>query len=349
MLAFAVILLFSIALYVLIAVWAERKVAAFIQDRLGPMETGKWGLLQTLADILKMVQKEHIVPSLADKLLFAIAPVMVFVSVYLGFAALPFSGLPFVSNLAIFYLIAIISIELLGVLMAGWASNNKYALYGSMRAVAQAISYEIPAGLAVLSAIMLAGSLDIATISVEQGIGATTSPRFWGFWDVSAIGGIFSWNIFQAPHVLIAFVVYFICGLAESNRAPFDIPEAESEIVAGFHVEYSGFRFALFMLAEYAMMLLVSVLAVILFLGAMHSPLPNIGSLMLNTWTEGPIWGAVWLFGKALILVMLQIWIRWTYPRLRVDQLMAFCWKVLLPVSLACVVLSGVWKLVILT
>ena len=335
------------ALFAVLGVYAERKVSAFIQDRLGPMETGKYGTLQTFADILKMLQKELIVPAAADKILFMLAPGIIFVAVYLGFAVLPWAPgvAPAQLNLGLYYVFAIISIETLGILMAGWGSNNKYSILGAMRSAAQIISYEIPAGFALISVVMISQTLNLQDIALQQGILSPEKIKFSGFWDVSAIGGLFAWNIFKAPHLLIAFVIYFIASLAESNRAPFDIPEAESELVAGFHTEYSGMRFALVFLAEYSMMFLVSIIGVILFLGAWNTPLPNIGAIHLAKWTTGTAWGILWIMLKALLLVGVQMWIRWTLPRFRVDQLMNLCWKVLTPLAFACMLVSGVWRL----
>ena len=335
------------ALFAVLGVYAERKVSAFIQDRLGPMETGKYGTLQTFADILKMLQKELIVPAAADKVLFMLAPGIIFLAVYLGFAVLPWGpGIaPAKLNLGLYYFFAIISIETLGILMAGWGSNNKYAILGAMRSAAQVISYEIPAGFALISVVMISQTLNLQDIALQQGILSPEKIKFSGFWNVSEIGGLFAWNIFKAPHLLVAFVIYFIASLAESNRAPFDIPESESELVAGFHTEYSGMRFALVFLAEYSMMFLVSIIGVILFLGAWNSPLPNIGAVHLANWTTNTAWGVVWIMLKTLLLVGVQMWIRWTLPRFRVDQLMNLCWKVLTPLSFACMLISGVWRL----
>ncbi|TSD67561.1 NADH-quinone oxidoreductase subunit H [Inquilinus sp. KBS0705] len=336
-----------VGLFTMVGVYAERKVSAFIQNRLGPMETGKYGWLQVPADIMKMVQKELIIPAAADKTLFLLAPAIIFLAVYMAFAALPWGpGLvPAKINIGLYYIFAIISIETLGILMAGWGSNNKYSILGAMRSAAQIISYEIPAGFALISVVMIAQSLDLQVIAIQQGILATEVNRFFGVWDVSHIGGIFAWNVFKAPHLLIAFVIYFIASLAESNRAPFDIPEAESELVAGFHTEFTGVQFALVFLAEYSMMFLVSMIGAILFLGAWNTPLPNIGSVALATWTTGTIWGILWILIKTLALVGVQMWIRWTLPRLRVDQLMNLCWKVLTPLAFVCMLISGVWRL----
>lgn len=336
-----------VAVFTLFGVYAERKLSAFIQDRLGPTEVGKYGLLQTIADIIKLIQKELIIPAAADKVLFLMAPLIIFVAVYLGFAALPWApGLvPARINIGLYYILAIISIETLGILMAGWGSNNKYSILGAMRSAAQIISYEIPAGFALISVVMIAQSLDLQTISLQQGVLSHEKTKFLGFWDVSATGGILSWNIFRAPHLIIAFVIYFIASLAESNRAPFDIPEAESELVAGFHTEFTGLQFALVFLAEYAMMFLVSMVGVILFLGAWNTPLPNIGVVRLADWTTGTGWGILWIGTKTLALIAVQMWIRWTLPRLRVDQLMNLCWKVLTPLAFICMLISGIWRL----
>lgn len=336
-------------MFSLFGVYAERKISAFIQDRLGPMEVGKFGWMQTLADILKLIQKEFIVPTVADKVLFTLAPVIIFVAVYLGFAALPWApGLTPVSmNLGVFYVFAIISVEALGILMAGWGSNNKYSLIGAVRSVAQIVSYEIPIGFAIIAAVMIAQTLDLQLIGLNQGVLAQQEIRFLGFWDVKAIGGILAWNIFQAPHLIIAYIIYFIASLAECNRAPFDIPEAESELIGGFHTEYTGLRFAFIFLAEYAMMFLVAMFGVTLFLGAWNTPLPNIGSLKLADYTTGMFWGIFWVLIKSLLVVAAQMWIRWTLPRLRVDQLMSLCWKVLTPLAFACLVISGLWRLLL--
>jgi NADH-quinone oxidoreductase subunit H len=333
--------------FAILGVYAERKVSAFIQDRLGPMETGRYGTLQTVADVIKLLTKELIIPAAADKWLFMLSPAIIFIAVYMGFAAIPWSGgiAPSNINLGLYYIFAIISIETLGILMAGWGSNNKYSILGAMRSAAQIVSYEIPAGFAIISVVMIAQTLNLQTISAQQGVLSPEHSKFLGIWDVTTNGGILSWNIFRAPHLLIAFVIYFIASLAESNRAPFDIPEGESELVAGFHTEFTGMRFAFVFLAEYSMMFLVSMVGVVLFLGAWNTPLPNIGAVRLADWTTGAAWGVVWTVAKVLLLVGVQMWIRWTLPRLRVDQLMSLCWKVLTPLAFVCMVISGVWRL----
>jgi len=340
-----------IAGFTLFAVYSERKIAGFVQDRLGPMETGKHGTLQTLADILKLIQKEFITPSAADKILFRVAPVVIFIAVFLGFAVMPWApGLaPSALHLGLFYVIAIISVDAIGLLMAGWGSNNKFSLLGSMRAVAQIVSYEIPSGIALISAVMITQTLDLQEIVANQGIMSAEKLHFFGFWEVSQIGGFFAWNLFQAPHLVIAYVIFFIASLAECNRAPFDIPEAESELVGGFHTEYGGLRFAFIFLAEYAMMFLVAMIGVAVFLGGWNSPLPNLGSARLAEWTTGMAWGVFWTLSKTLLIVGIQMWIRWTLPRLRADQLMALCWKVLTPLAFLCMAVSGIWRIWIMS
>jgi NADH-quinone oxidoreductase subunit H len=361
------IYLTTVLICVLVVFYAERKLAAFIQDRLGPMETGFYGTIQALADLLKMLQKEDIIPTKADAKLFKIAPIIIFISVFAGFAAIPltpdFIGAG-ISN-GLYFILAIVALDVIGLLMAGWSSNNKYALFGSMRAVAQIVSYEIPIGLSVLAVVMTCQSLDLQEISYQQGIwinefnSNTNTNYLFGLKSLGInttdIGGFLTWNIFRSPILFIAFIIYFISSLAECNRAPFDIPEAESELVAGYHVEYSGFRFGIFFLSEYAMMLLTGFLASILFLGGWNTPLPNIGSVHLAELTSGTpgtiasnIWGAFWLISKSITLLLVHIWVRWTFPRLRIDQLMSLCWKILTPISIGVLLISGIWRLLMI-
>jgi NADH-quinone oxidoreductase subunit H len=340
-----------------IGVYAERKVSAFIQDRLGPMEVGKFGFLQIIADLLKLLQKEDIVPSSASKSLFKLAPWVIFLSIFVGFSVIPFSSETIASNTqtGVFFLLTIISIDIFGILMAGWASNNKYSLFGAMRSVAQLVSYELPMGISVLSVVVLSQTLNLQEISFQQSIFSESenylfSIKYFGI-NTTEIGGIFTWNIFRIPLLLPISIIFFIAGLAECNRAPFDLPEAESELVGGFHTEYSGMRFAIMFLSEYGIMLLISLLAAILFLGSWNSPFPNIGSLKLAEWTTGTpgtnlaiILGIFWLAVKAYFLIFLQMWVRWTYPRLRIDQLMYLSWKVLLPFSLILFLFSCLYR-----
>jgi len=364
----------GIAFYALLAVYSERKVAAFIQDRLGPMEVGPRGILQTAADILKLLQKENIVHTAADRPLFLMAPVVVFAAVFAGFAVIPWGagGAVVPIELGLLFVIAIVSVDVVGLMMAGWASNSKYALIGAVRSVAQIVSYEIPAGAALLAAVVVYGTLDLDRMCYLQGSYAEVPLAFWGgLFDVSGVGGLPAWGVIRYPHLLIAFGVYFVASLAENNRAPFDMPEAESELVAGFHTEYSGFRFAVLFLAEYAGMLLVSLLAAVVFLGGWNSPLPNlqilsfaervalsgnpVGQLQhlqfhqLTTGAAGMasafLWGTFWLMLKAIALVFVQMWIRWTWPRLRADQLMKLCWKYLTPIAFGCILLSIAFRM----
>lgn len=352
------IFLLAVPGFVVVGVYLERKVSAFIQDRLGPMEVGKWGLLQLFADLLKLLQKEDIVPKAADKWLFLLAPMVIFTSVFAGFAVMPLAPELGGSGAAVgvFYLLTIVSVDVIGMLMAGWGSNNKYALFGAMRSVAQIISYEIPLGLTILCVVMLSQTLDLQVISYQQGIYAQETVYLFGLkalnLDVTAVGGFLSWNIVRNPFLIIAYIVFFIASLAECNRAPFDLPEGESELVGGFHTEYSGMRWALLMLSEYGMMLLVSLLGAVLFLGSWNTPFLNIGPLKLADWTSGEpgtlfgyLSGAFWLLSKALLGVLVQMWVRWTLPRLRVDQLMYLGWKVLTPVGLVLFFFSGIWRL----
>lgn len=328
----AAIPLVFIALYALTyGVYGERKISAFMQDRLGPMEVGKWGILQTLADILKLLQKEDIVPTSADKFLFVIGPGILFVGSFLAFAVLPFSPAFIGANLnvGLFYAIGIVSLEVVGILAAGWGSNNKWSLYGAVRSVAQIVSYEIPAAIALLCGAMMAGTLDMQQISVQQ----------------SGPFGFAHFFLFQSPIAWLPFLIYFIASLAETNRAPFDIPEAESELVAGYFTEYSGMKFAVIFLAEYGSMFMVSAIISIVFLGGWNSPLPNLGSVSLYDWTSGPVWGAFWIISKGFFFIFVQMWLRWTLPRLRVDQLMYLCWKVLTPFAFISFVLTAIWEI----
>ena len=301
------------ALFGLVAVWVERKVAAHMQDRLGPMRVGGWhGWAQTLADGVKLLLKEDIIPAEADRPLFKLAPIVVFLGGFASLLVLPFGQHVIVSdlNIGVLYVVAISSFGVVGIIMAGWASNNKYALFGGMRAAAQIVSYEIPAVLAILTVVIPVGSLSMQEIVKAQ----------QGGWL-----GIGNWFVFK-PITFIAFFVYYLASLAEVNRTPFDIPEAESELVAGYHTEYSGMRFAFFMLAEYLNMFVVSAVATTLFLGGWNSPV---------------LAGPVAFMLKAVALVFVQMWLRWTLPRLRVDQLMYVSWKVLLPASFVLVIGAG--------
>lgn len=348
MITFLIFLQFLLV-FVVVAVYGERKIAAFIQSRLGPMEVGPKGVGQTVADLLKMLQKEDIVPKAVDKILFLSAPIIVFAAIFTGYAVLPLNETLSGSSIdtGIFFLLAIISLDVLGVLLAGWGSNNKFGLFGALRSVAQIVSYEIPLGLSILCVVMVSQTLDLQQIIFQQGVYSDEASFLFGIpsIEVQSIGGVLSWNIIRMPALIIVFIIFFISGLAESNRVPFDLPESESELIGGYHTEYSGFRWSLFMLSEYGMMLLISFLTAILFFGGWYSPLPNIGSFKMAEFTNGPIWGAFWLVSKAMFFIFLQMMARWTYPRLRVDQLMSLSWKYLTPAAIGLLFIIGIWKL----
>jgi len=318
----AILLLTFMALGPIVYVYAERKIAGFMQDRLGPTRVGPYGLLQTIADAVKLMFKEAIYPIGADKKLFLIAPCLVVLGAFLSFVVIPLGSRLQAAdlNVGVFYVVAVSSLSTVGLIMAGWASNNKYALFGAMRSAAQIVSYEIPAVMTLVTIVMIVGSLSLQDIVWAQ------------------TGGLTHWFLFRYfPLMPIAFVIFFTAGLAECNRTPFDIPEAESELVAGFHTEYSGFFFAMFFMAEYTEMFVISSVASVLFLGGWWTPLPS--EILQHI---GPIGlGPVWLIAKAWFLVFVMMWLRWTLPRLRVDQLMYVAWKVLLPISMVLVVAVG--------
>ena len=327
------------AVNALIAVYFERKISAFMQDRLGPMEVGIFGFKggkkfwggigQTFADAIKLLVKEDILPNNADKFLMILAPFIIFTGAFLTFIGLPFAQNVVISdfNIGIFYIVAMSSIGVIGVILAGWSSNNKWSLYGSMRAAAQIISYEIPIGLSLLLVVLVTGSLHLGDIVQWQ-----ADHR---------------WFIFHSPFTFLAFFIYYISTIAETNRTPFDIPEAESELVAGWMTEYSGFRWALFFLSEYANMLIVTIVASIVFLGGWLSPM-QMFNILPDSWLflDGPVMGFFWIMFKAVVLIFIMMWFRWTFPRLRVDQLMYLCWKVFIPFALANLFFVSLWELI---
>ncbi|MGC3964102.1 MAG: NADH-quinone oxidoreductase subunit NuoH [Rhodocyclaceae bacterium] len=299
---------------------AERKIIGFIQERIGPNRLGPWGLLQPLADGVKLLFKEVIIPSNSSKGLFLLAPVLAFAPALAAWAVVPFSDTLVLANVnaGLLYVMAIASMGVYGVIVAGWASNSKYAFIGAMRAAAQMVSYELAMGFALVCVLMVSGSLNLSDIVGAQGKGY--------FANLGA--GIFSWN--WVP-LFPMFLVYFISGLAETNRAPFDVVEGESEIVAGHMIEYSGMAFALFFLAEYANMILISALTATFFLGGWLSP---VGFLPDSI---------VWLLLKTSFLLFCFLWIRATFPRFRYDQIMRLGWKVFLPLCLVWLLVIGVW------
>lgn len=325
------------------AIWWERKVAGRIQSRLGPMRVGGWhGWAQSFADGIKLVLKEDIIPADADKPLFRVAAYFALIPSLLAFMALPL-GFTYVFrdlDVALVFILGILGIEVVGVIIAGWASNNKWSVYGAMREACQMVSYEIPMGMALLIPVVTVGSLNLRVIGAAQS------------------GGWFDWLAFSHPFAFAAFVSYFVASLASCKRAPFDLPEAESELVAGFHTEYSGFRWALFFFAEYAAMFVVSALCAILFLGAWHSPLPVAWAGIFDRWIEsGGILATpaglvlkgllfespIWLLLKAVFFIYVQMWLRWTLPRIRIDQVLYSCVQVMLPFTMILLLGTAVW------
>ncbi len=298
---------------------AERKVISYIQVRIGPNRVGPRGLLQPIADALKLIMKEVIIPTQANRYLFMIAPVLAFAPAIAAWAVVPFDEGLVLSNIdaSLLYILAITSMGVYGVILAGWASNSKYAFLGAMRSAAQIVSYEIAMGFALVTVLMAAGSLNLTEIvNAQQG----------GFW---------MW--FFIP-LWPMFLVYYIAGLAETNRAPFDVAEGESEIVAGFHVEYSGMTFSIFFLAEYANMILIALLTALMFCGGWLSPFQGIPGLeALFSWVPG----IIWLLLKTSFFLFLFLWFRATFPRYRYDQIMRLGWKVLIPITILWVLLLG--------
>jgi len=364
------IILAFMAVMALIWTYGERRIAGFIQVRLGPNRVGPQGLLQPVADAIKLLAKEDTEPDVANRILFAAAPLLVFLGAMIPFAVLPFSERLVLTNmdLALYYVLAFQAIEVIGILMAGWAPGSKWSLYGGMRLAAQMLSYEIPMGLCVLVIVLLAGSLNLGEIVNWQAHNAFGLKNPW----------VLGWAVFRSPAAFLAFFMFYVGGLAATKRAPFDLPEAESELVAGYHTEYSGLRFAFFFMSEYAAMYVICALATVLFLGGWHGPIPRpalpenasliamwgdairaglphaqsffdklvlfVSSLIGTVLTAdglrivaNEIIGSINLLGKAFILYFVMIWVRWTLPRIRIDQVMYLCLKVLLPISLACV------------
>ena len=309
-----IIFLTLFAVLGLILVYVERKICAFFQQRLGPMRVGFWGTAQTLADVIKLLLKEPLITKNADKFLFNLAPFIIIIASFMAIAAIPFAnGLhAFDIDIGIFYITAISSIGVVGVLLAGWASNNKYSLIGAMRSGAQIISYELSVGLSLLTIIVLTGSLQFSEIIESQRAG---------------------WWLFRG-HIpaFIAFIIFLIASTAETNRGPFDLAEAESELTAGYHTEYSGMKFAFFFLAEFINMFIVAAIGATVFLGG-WMPL-HFGALESFNAIMDFIPPIFWFFGKTAFIIFLMMWFKWTFPRLRIDQLLTLEWKYLLPINL---------------
>ena len=297
--------------------YAERKVLAYMHVRIGPNRVGPAGLLQPIADAVKLLFKEIVIPTNADRYLFVIAPILSLVPALAAWAVIPFTGTLVLADIdaSLLYVLALTSFGVYGVIVAGWASNSKYAFLGAMRSAAQIVAYEIAMGFALVGVLMVAGSLNIREIVLAQA------------------GGLHQWYFIP---LLPLFVVYLVSGVAETNRTPFDVAEGESEIVAGFHVEYAGMGFALFFLAEYANMILISALAVLLFLGGWHPPF----AVAPFTWIPG----IFWFFGKLAVIAFLFLWFRATFPRYRYDQIMRLGWKVFIPITLVWIGVIGIFR-----
>jgi len=320
----------------------ERKVIAFMQVRLGPMRVGPHGLLQPIADGLKLMLKEDIIPAQADRLVFMLAPIITLVPAFIVFSVIPFGAastinLPAFSqnlfgqtltysgtstglfvtdvNIGVLYVLSISSIGILGIILGGWASNSKYPLLGALRSAAQMVSYEVALGFSIMGVLMMAGSLSLVQIVEAQRNAGT-------------------WYVFLQP---VGFILFFICGVAETNRAPFDLPEAETELVAGFHTEYSGFRFSLFFLAEYAAMIVVGSMAVTLFWGGWLRPFPSVAALAFLDYIPSFLWFAA----KVFVFLYCYLWFRASWPRYRYDQLMKVGWQVLMPIAIANVIVTA--------
>jgi len=364
----AAVILPVISFIAMFSIWWERKVAGHAQSRVGPWHVGGWhGWAQSIADGVKLILKEDLVPKGADRFLFRLAPYLAFAPVFTAFLAIPFAPqLCFESrlNIGVLYLLAVLSLEVMGTILAGWGSNSKWAIYGAMREACQMVSYEIPLGIAILVGVLTAGTLNLMELNYLQG------------------NGIVDWFVFHNPFIFVAFLLYFIASLASSKRAPFDLPESESELVAGYHTEYSGLRFSFFFFAEYAGIFIVGAIQAILFLGGWNSPLghfdpiyqligydPGVaatayydGSLALKAASGGPgglveamglssvfglillnLYGVFWFTAKAMTVVWVQMWLRWTLPRIRIDQVLYTCVKVLLPFSIVTLVGAAVW------
>jgi NADH-quinone oxidoreductase subunit H len=342
-----------IAVGALVFIWLERKVSGRIQDRLGPTRVGgRFGWLQTLADGIKLLTKEDLMPDGADEFLFKLAPYVSFCASLTAFMAIPFAGqpYPFVAlhmNVAVFFILAVLGLEVFGVILAGYSSASKWSLFGAMREAAQVVSYEVPLGLCAVVPVVLAGSMDLVVIGDRQA------------------GLITNWYIFHDPFTFVTLWVYFTCATASVNRAPFDLAEAESELVAGFHTEYSGLRWSFFFMAEYGSMLAVSLLASILFLGGWHGPIPigepiargvasALGGLVegvggtfaYDAWTifVANVLGTINVLAKGFIGVTVMMWVRWTLPRLRIDQVITTCLKYCVPIAAVAFVGATLWQ-----
>ncbi len=324
-----------VPLSVVFFIWLERKVAGRIQDRLGPTRVGgKFGWLQTIADGVKLLAKEDLIPADADRMLFRLGPYIAFCGAFASFVALPFArdwvAMPLSVGIGVFFMLAVMSTEVFGIILAGYGSGSKWALFGGMREAAQMVSYEVPMALCVLVPVVVAGSMDLNRVGQRQ------------------VGFLWNWFVFNDPFTFVAFWTYFTCAIAQCKRAPFDLAEAESELVAGFHTEYSGLRWSFFFMAEYASMFAVSGIAVLLFLGGWNTGILWFDPALLLGWPGNLLNAGVFIL-KAFLLVFVMMWVRWTLPRLRIDQVMQTCLKYLLPLSCALLVGVSFWQLLMPT
>ena len=329
--AFVTFALFFLACFIVVnamalvgglGTYAERKISADLQARQGPNRVGPYGILQFLADFLKLLTKEDIIPKNADRFLYTIAPLLCMVGIMATLAVVPYSSRLTLTdlNVGIFYLLGVSSLIGVGIFLGGYSSNSKWSMLGGMRGAAQIISYEIPVTLSILAIVTLAGGLSLNTLVEAQS------------------GGIFGWFLFHNPFSFMAFFIFFVGALAEANRAPFDLPEAESELVSGYHTEYSGMRFSFFALAEYIEVFVLSAVATTLFLGGYNVPFSLAKGMLAEQFLQLGVF-----FCKSFLLFYVVIWIRWTFPRLRVDQLMVICWKYLTPIGIFNLIGCAFW------
>lgn len=348
-LAYTVIIMLFFQFQAIIFVWLERKVSGRIQDRLGPTRVGgKFGWLQTIADGVKLLLKEDLIPADADRPLFRVSPYIVLCGSFAAFLVIPFAfqWAAVRMNIAVFFMLAVMSVEVFGVIMAGYASGSKWALYGGMREAAQVVSYEVPMAMNLVPAVIASASMNLNDVAQMQA------------------GGIWDWMCFHDPFTFFAAIVYIVCATASCKRAPFDLAEAESELVAGFHTEYSGFRWLIFFMAEYASMLAVAWIATIMFWGGWNGPLPitqwlglwndvnGDGKITVGIDTPGTIARIIGLLNfiaKGYTLIFVMMWIRWTLPRIRIDQVMKTCLKYLLPISCFLLLGAALWPLLVPT
>ncbi len=329
-----VVAVFAISLLIaMYSTYAERKVAAFLQDRLGPNRAGPFGILQPLADGVKMFMKEEIIPNVSNKFLFILGPGLAMLTSLCTGAVIPWGPDLHVNgvnyplqvtdvNIGVLYLLGVVSIGVYGVMIGGWASNNKYALIGALRASSQMISYEVAMGVSIVTLIMITGSLSTSEIAQQQ----------HGFWNGHSHW--FSWNFFKNP---ITFLIFFICALAETNRTPFDLPECETELVGGYHTEYSSMKLGFYLFAEYVNMFISSAVMALFFFGGYNFP----GMGHIHNPNTLAILGTLVMFAKTIFFIFVFMWIRWTIPRFRYDQLMNLGWKILIPLSIINLVVTG--------